>query len=112
MFRQRFARLLGKRIIATGYTDQFRYPADASNDRIVPFLEVNLGPSRQLRRGGAYLFQMRFGALRVTFGLFVCAHHRTEPPHVRDDAFNAAMIADPNLDTGVDQLARDISLDV
>ena len=47
----RFARgTIGKDVEAAGGLNQLRYPSDAGNHRIVPFLEIDLRPPWQLRR--------------------------------------------------------------
>ena len=40
------------------------------------------------------------------------AHQRAEPAHVVDDAGDAAVVADPDLDAAADQLGGDIGLDI
>ena len=55
---------------------------------------------------------MLLGALRIGLGFVMRADHRAEPADVGEDAIHAAMVADPHLDAGLDQLARDIGLDI
>jgi hypothetical protein len=112
LLRQRLARQLGETILAAGDLHQLGHPADAGDDRLVPFLEIHPGPTRQLRRRRADRREVPLRALREGFGLGMRADHRAEAADVGEDAVHAAVVADPHLDAGLHQLARDVGLDV
>src|SRR6185312_5973236 len=50
---------LGKDIVAAGDADQFTDPADAADERLVPFLEVHPRTPRQTRSGLPHTLDMR-----------------------------------------------------
>ncbi len=57
---ERAQRALRKDIIAAGDTDQFAYPANSGNERLVPFLEIHAWPTRQQRRRLPHALDMGF----------------------------------------------------
>ena len=59
----------GKHVLAAGDLDQFRDPADPADERIVPFLEINLGPRATTREAAEISLQASFIAPRERFRL-------------------------------------------
>jgi hypothetical protein len=109
---QRHGRPLREDVVAAGHAHQFGDPADGGDRRFVPFLEIHARAPRQARGRRAYRFDMRLDLRRERLGLCRRADHRAEPADVAEDAVDAAVVADPHLDPGLDQLARNIGLDV
>ena len=110
--RERHRGALGKHVVAAGDADELRDPFDAADQRIVPLLEVDARPAFPMRAARGDVVEMRAQALRVIARGVVRADQRAEPHDVVEDAVDAAMVRNPHLDAGLDQLARDVSLDV
>src|SRR5690606_21551380 len=103
---------LREHVVAARDADQFRDPADAAEQRIVPFLEEHAWAARQSRRGRFNLGEVRLGPTRVGIGRVGRADHCAEPADVIEDAGDAAVVRDPDLDAGRDEFACDVGLDV
>src|SRR5690606_14241095 len=109
---KRFGRALGEDIVAPGNAHQLGDPADAGDRRVVPLLEIDFRPARQPRGGVGNAIQAALQVVGVGGGAFVRAHQCTEPADVVEDAVDAAVVADPHLDTVADELGGDVGLDV
>ena len=74
--------------------------------------KYTFGRRGNARGRSADLGDVLLGLARIGLGLVVCTDHRAQPADIGEDAVDAAMVADPYLHAGLDQLARDIGLDV
>ena len=62
-------------VIAAGQPDQFRYPLDAGDERIIPFLEVDAWPDWQPRGCMFDLFEVVLERQGIGVGEIGCADH-------------------------------------
>src|SRR5690606_36352993 len=110
--RERLQRALREDVVAAGDADELGDPADSGDRRLVPFLEVDPGPARQRRGLRRDLVEAALQLVRIGIGARRGAHQRAEPAHVVDDAVDAAVVADPDLDPTPHELGGDVGLDV
>jgi hypothetical protein len=99
-------------VVAARDADQLRDPADAAEQRLVPFLEIHARTPRQSARGNFDSCEVRLGIARVCVGAAGRADHRAAPAGVIENPGNAAVVRDPDLDAGRDEFARDTGLHV
>src|ERR1700730_5505459 len=101
----------GKHLLATSDLDEFRDPANATDERIVPLLEVNPRlPSPANRR--RHLVKASF----VTLGKRFCLDQRTEQSangaNHRENASDIVLIESMDGNACADQLCRDLRLEI
>ena len=97
---------LRKHVLAAGDLDQLGHPADAADQRIVPFLEIDpwlrRGPRRCRDRCEALLI-----AARELLGPLGRADQRAERADHRQDAGDVALVEGMDGDAGADELGGD-----
>src|SRR3984893_11209663 len=101
----------GKHILATGDLDEFRDPADAADERIVPLLEINLRlPSPANRR--RHLVKASFIAPGKPFRLIYRSDQSADGADHRENAGDIALIESMDGNACADQLCRDLRLEI
>lgn len=105
------AREMRKDILAAGNADQFRHPADATDQRIVPFLEIDFWTRQPMRRGGSRAKPILVASGQL-LGLVCCAHQSADGLDHRQNAGDIALIEGVDGDAGPDQLGRDLRLKI
>src|SRR5690606_14243661 len=109
---QRLRRPFRKDVVAAGDAHQFGHPLDAADARLVPFLEIYLRPPRQLPGPRGNRLQPALELARPGLRPRRGADQGAQAADVVEDAGDAAMVADPDLDPVPHQLGGDIGLDV
>src|ERR1700720_1268112 len=101
----------GKHLLATGDLDEFRDPADAADERIVPFLEINLRlrPPMNRRR---HLVKASFVAPGKPFRLIYRSDQSANGADHRENASDIALIESMDGNACNDQLCRDLRLEI
>ena len=102
----RLRRQLGKAVLAAGDINQFGDPADAGDQRLVPFLEVHPRSAWQAQRSLARLIESIPQRRHQRFGPRLRPDHGAEQADEIEDLLDAALIEDVHLDAGANQLAR------
>jgi len=87
-------------------------PLDAADRRIVPFLEIHRGPARQRRGFAPDVIEAAAQRIGIGDRAFAGADQRAEAADVVEDAVDAAVVADPDLDAVPDQFGGDLRLDI
>src|SRR6202022_3508716 len=96
-------------VLAAGYLDQFGAPADAADQGIVPFLEIDFwfwrgsDSGRDFRQPLLVTGSKPRGALRRI-------DQRAHGADHRQDARDVALVEDMDVDAGADQIGDDVSL--
>ena len=102
---------LWQRVLAAGDLDQFGHPADAGDQRIVPFLEIDFwfrrGPGRRRDTREAL-----FKVARELIGALGRADDGAERADHREDAGDVALVEDVNGDARAHQIGDDVGLQV
>jgi hypothetical protein len=98
-------------VVAAGGLGHFGHPADAADERVVPFLEIDLRPRPPARRG------LRFHkSCLVRLGdrlrLVARAHKRAERPDHREDAGDVPLVQGVNGCPRADELGDDVRLQI
>jgi len=96
---------------AAGNLDQLGYPADAADQRIVPFLEIDLRP----RSGARHCRDRLQPPCEVgceLFGAVGGADHRAQGADHRKDSGEVTLVEDMDRDAGADELSDDVGLQV
>src|ERR1700726_978014 len=100
-----------KHILATGDLDEFRDPANAADERIVPLLEINLLlPSPANRR--RHLAKASFVTLGKPFRLIYRSDQSADGADHRENARDIALIESMDGNACADQLCRDLRLEI
>src|SRR6185369_12491014 len=107
-----FFRAFRKDVVAARDPHEFGDPADARDHRLVPLFEVDAWPPRQPLCRILYLCNMLLRVADQCCRLVRGSDQRAEPADIVEDAGDRTVIADPDLDPGSDQFARDVGLDV
>ncbi len=98
-------------VLAAGDLDQFGDPADAADQRVIPFLEIDFW----FRRGSDCGRDFR-QPLLVTIGKPVGARRRIDQraqgADHRQDARDVTLVEDMDGDAGADQIGDDVSLQI
>ncbi len=103
---------LGKAVLAAGDLDQLADPADARDQRLVPFLEVDARTPRQSRGRCAGRLDIGFQPVGERSGLRLAADHAPEHADHAQDLRDAAVIEEVNLDSGTREIGGDVRLQV
>ena len=102
---------LRKDVVAAGDLDQFGHPADAADQGIVPFLEIDFWLWRRPRRRGD-VRKPPLETARELLGAVGRADHRAERADHREDARDIALVEDMDGDAGADEVGDDVGLQV
>ena len=95
-----------KAIVAARGLDQLAHPADAGDQRLVPFLEIDARAARQLRGFRARRLDTGFEAIGKRGGPRLAADHAAQHPDHAQDLGDAAMVEEVHLDPRARELAR------
>jgi hypothetical protein len=98
-------------VLATGDLDEFQDPADAADERIVPFLEIHLRlwpPTNQRR----HVAEARFMPPGKPFRLVHRSNQSSDGADHRENAGKIALIESMGGNSGADQLRRDRRLEI
>ena len=99
-------------VVAAGDRDQFRDPADRTDHRLVPFLEVDAWAPRPGRCGRSHFAMALLAGCNPRFGPVAGTDHRCNQSHGRHDLVDAALVRDEDIEPCADQLVRQFGLHV
>src|SRR5262249_38500634 len=101
----------GEYLLAAGDLDEFRDPANAADERIVPFLEINrrLRPAANQPR---HLAKASFIAPGKLFRLIRRSGQSADGANHRENAGDVTLIERMDGNASADQLCRDLRLEI
>src|ERR1700730_2031328 len=102
---------LGKHLLASGDLDEFRDPANSANERIVPFLEINLG-LRPAANRCRHLAKASFIALCKRFSLVQRSDQSADGADHCENAGDVALVESMDGNAGADELCCDFRLEI
>src|SRR6185312_12474256 len=110
--RRLAAGALGEDIAAARHGDQLRHPGDAGDVRLVPFLEIGLGPPRQARRPRPGVVEPGGELVRETVGALAGADEGAERTDHGENLGDAALVEGVDRDARADQRRDDVGLKI
>ena len=112
MFGQGLTPQLGKERLSTGDLDELVHPADARNQRVVPLLEEDTRPVRQIRCAVRDLVQVLFEPFDERFCFGRSPDQRSDHADHLQDLGDAALIERDHRVAATDQLRGDVRLKI